>query len=91
MRTKALVLACRPPYVGPWVPIGERERWACVVESRPPVELNGAVEIEVVSLDGSVEKFPPNGDVTGVRARALVGVVEERPSVTVTLEEPEDE
>lgn len=92
MRSKALVLAARPPYEGPWVPIGERDEWVCRVVCRPQIESNGEVEVIVRDLEGRVSVLPPNGIITGEEAKARVKTMRgDVTSVTVFLDEPEKE
>jgi hypothetical protein len=89
-RSKALVLAARPPFEGPWVPIGEKERWVCKVSCRPAAELKGQVEILVKDQHGAVHHLFPDGDIMGVQAKARCKEMNGNLSVTITLEEPEE-
>lgn len=91
MRQKALILGAKPPFNGPWVPIGEAKKWSYQVECNPVgANLDGQLSIRVVDSLGRATDLPSGGFLSGVKAQARVDVVPEVKFVSVFIEEAED-
>lgn len=84
MRQKALVLGALPPFVGPWVQIGEAEKWNVTLGA--PLDGN-VIDIDVWR-DGQVHStsLPTSDHIQGVRARARLESGKSRVSVILESE-----
>ena len=92
MRSVALVLGALPPFEGPWVPISEGVAWETCIKTHPiGLDVNGQVKVELDGMYKSSVQLPSGTLHHGSHARAVVGEIEGLQSVSVYLEEAEDD
>lgn len=88
MRTKALLLAARPPHEGPFIPIHEREKWTPIVECHPKApDVDGHIKLLVEHPDGSCSLHHYTEQISGLQVKAIVDEIDGVDNVTIFLEE----
>lgn len=85
-REKALLIGAQPPFSGQWIPISEVASWVARVETRPVMEMEDHIEVEVMDHNGDTRRQPIFQIISGVAVKGHIKGTIGPVSISVYLE-----